>query len=35
VVERGIKDGDKESVIGGTVCILGAFFVPFALTRWA
>ena len=42
VVEMGIKGGDrhgrKDVLMGGlfgTACILVAFFVPFALTRWA
>jgi hypothetical protein len=38
VVELGIKGGEKEFLMGGlfgTACILVAFFVPFALTRWA
>ena len=38
VVEIGIKAGDKEALMVGLcplVCILAAFFVPFALARWA
>jgi hypothetical protein len=38
VLVEGIRDGDKEALMAGlfgTACILAAFFVPFALTRWA
>jgi hypothetical protein len=38
VVQAGIKEGDKGWLMGGlfgTACILAAFFVPFALARWA
>jgi hypothetical protein len=38
VVEGGIKEGKKWALMAGlcgTACILAAFFVPFALARWA